>query len=83
MNEFDLVSRERRGVAVFSQNPSTKYQDVLEWAKQDFKLSETPSTSALCMWLKPETKKSSLDFLMHLVLPAGNIGEAFKGQHPE
>ena len=39
------------------KNPSKKYKDVLEWATEELKLSETPSTAALCMWLKPETKR--------------------------
>ena len=38
--------------------PSKKYQDVLQWATEELKLSETPSTPALCMWRKSETKKS-------------------------
>jgi hypothetical protein len=44
------------------KNPSMKYQGVLKWAKE-FKMGETPSTSALCMWIKHEKIKSLLDFL--------------------
>jgi hypothetical protein len=47
------------------KNPSKKYQDVLEWATEELKLSETPSTvirhqlfGSLCMWRKSKTKKS-------------------------
>ncbi len=29
------------------KNPFMKYQDVLKWAKQEFKLSEAPLASAL------------------------------------
>mmetsp|Transcript_41951 Transcript_41951/g.87684 ORF Transcript_41951/g.87684 Transcript_41951/m.87684 type:complete len:145 (+) Transcript_41951:59-493(+) len=66
------------------KNPSMKYQDVLEWAKQEFKLNEAPSASALCMWLKPETKKSLLDFLASQQAPRlMEMKGAYKSQYRE
>jgi hypothetical protein len=66
------------------KNPSVKYQLFSNGQIEEFKLGEAPSTSARYMWLKPETKKSLLDFLALQQAPRlMEMKGAYKSQHPE
>jgi hypothetical protein len=60
------------------------YEETVEWCKERFKLDKTPSTAALCLWLKPEKRKQLIELLETEQVPAKLVAKGcYKPEHPD